>query len=132
MAKASRHVPAAVGKPAPESPKVWDTAAIEGPDRHKIAALLDELTELAEVDWAYRHLIKRPGPVPSRRDQIFIELYQLKVTLGRMTRAYAIACPPTAEGRPLITHVGIRGVIEKAGVLVERNITRPEEEEESD
>lgn len=123
MGSAMRHVPPAKGKAAPEPPNAWDTAVIEGPNRHKIAKLLDELTEIAEVDWAFRHL-------KVRRDQIFVALHLLKVTSGRMTRAYAVASPPEAKGRPLYTHAGINGVLNKAGVLTKS--TPSQEEEEAD
>jgi hypothetical protein len=125
MGRAMRHVPPAVGRAAPEPPNAWDTAVVEGPNRHKIAALLDELTEIAEVDWVFRHL-------KVRRDEIFVALHLLKVTSGRMTRAYAVASPPDAKGRPLFTHAGINGVLNRAGVPTERPTRPTQEEEEAD
>lgn len=116
MGSASRHVPSGKGRPAPEPPNAWDTAAVEGPDRIEIAGLLDELTEIAEVDWSYRHLIPR-------RNEIFIRLRQLGITMGRMLRAYAI------DGKPIITHVGILGVLRKAGVPSGSGPDRPLKEE---
>lgn len=123
----SRYVPAARAKPAPEPPNAWDTKIVEGPHRHRIAALLDELTEIAEVDWQWRHLLKR-------RNEIFVELAKMQITMGRMKRAYAIASPPAAEGKPIITHVSILQTLRRAGVPAGSGPPRPnsQEEEEAD
>ncbi len=128
MGSARRHVPPGRAIPAPEPPNSWDKHIVEGPHRHKIAEMLDELGEIAEVDWTYRHLVSSRNGL-SRRDALFVELRKLQVTTGRMQRAYAI------EGQPLITHVGIKAILGKAGVPVGSGPKRPStlnEEEEDD
>ncbi len=122
----AKYVPPAEGQPAPEPPNAQDKAVTEGPHRHRIAALLDELTAIAVIDWQYRHLIPR-------RNAIFVELRKLFVTTGRMKRAYAIA-ELDAQGRPgasklLITHVGIKGILDKAGVPIQTRTKTTEDDE---
>ncbi len=109
-----RHVPPGKGRPAPEPPNAWDTAVVEGPHRHKIAEMLDELTAIAEYDWIIRHLTQR-------RNALFVALAKLNVTRGRMQRAYAI------EGKTLITHVGIKNVLDRAGIPANPRPTKEEE-----
>lgn len=121
MGSARRFVPPGKGIPIPDPPNAWDTDVVEGPNWPEITGLLDELTEIVEVDWAYRHLIPR-------RNDIFIRLRELGVTTGRILRAYAIKLPDGTHRR-LFTHVGINGVLKKAGVPVGEPFgagTRPE------
>lgn len=116
MGSAMKHVPPGKGQPAPEPPNAWDSAVVSGPDAVEIASLLDELTEIAEVEWSFRHLVKR-------RNEIFIRLRLLGVTLGRMTRAYAI------DGKPIITHVSILPMLRRAGVPAGIGPKRPPKED---
>ncbi len=103
MGDVLRYVPPGQGKPAPEPPNAWDGKIVEGPHRHRIAELLDELTAIAVFDWTFRHLA-------SRRNDIFVELAKLQITRGRMMRAYAI------DGKPLITHVGIKNLLDRRAI----------------
>lgn len=116
MGKAMKHVPKGKGSPAPDPPTIWDKAAVEGPHWRQIQELLEETTEIAEIDWAYRHLIPR-------RNQIWAQLAKLGITQGRMRRAYAI------DGKPITSHVGINNVLKKLGVDAPA-VQRPTREED--
>lgn len=117
MGRAMKHVPPGKGDPAPDPPGVWDKEAVEGPNWRKIQNLLEETTEIAEIDWAYRHLIPR-------RNAIWAELAGLGVTQGRMRRAYAI------DKKPITSHVGVKNVLNRLGVETKPMQRPPREDEE--
>lgn len=113
---AIRHVPPGKGKPKADPPNAWDTATLEGKDWPEITDLLEETTEIAEVDWAYRHLIPR-------RNEIWARLARLGITQGRMRRAYAI------DGTPITSHVAILSVLKKLGVETAKRPTKEDDDE---
>lgn len=117
MGKALRYVPPGKGKPAPDPVGVRDSGVLEGPHADEVIELLDETTQIAEVDWQYRHLIPQ-------RNRLWARLYQLGVSQRRMVRAYAV------NGRPLTTHVGVTKVLGALGVLRPKNTPKPQEEED--
>lgn len=116
MGRAMKHVPPGKGQPAPDPPNAWDLSAVEGPNWRHIQELLEETTEIAEVDWAWRHL-------RLRRDRIWAELANLGITQGRMQRAYAI------NGKPITSHVAILNVLKRLGIKV-TPMQRPAKEDE--
>lgn len=117
MGRAMRHVPPGKGQPAPDPPNVWDLAAVEGKDWKLIQELLEETTEIAEVDYAWTYL--RP-----RRNDIWGQLAKLGVTQGRMRRAYAI------NGKPITSHVAINNVLKKLGIKLQAE--RPNQSKEDE
>lgn len=88
-------MPRAKALPVPDPPNTWDADLIEeGPNRHEIAELLEETTDIALSDWKWRALVRR-------RMDIWLRLRALGVTTSRMARAYAV------NGRSIITATAI-------------------------
>lgn len=98
-----RYVPSCSAQAVPDPPNAWDMRVLDGDDAEEIALLLSELAMIAEVDWAWRHLHKR-------RDDVFVRLATLGITVGRMQRNYAI------DGKTIISHPSVGSVLRRYGI----------------